>query len=164
MQKMKELEYGFTVDKHNNTITIIREYDAPLEKVWKAWTTSEMLDQWWGPKPWRAITKSLDFREGGHWHYSMNGPEGEVQWGKFDYLTIEPNESFIGKDGFSDENGTLDTTLPQNHWELRMSQTGNTVMVDMLLTFEKAEDIDTYIDMGFKEGITQTLDQLEEIL
>jgi uncharacterized protein YndB with AHSA1/START domain len=164
MQKMKELEYGFTVDKHNNTITIIREYDAPLEKVWKAWTTSEMLDQWWGPKPWRAITKSLDFREGGHWHYSMNGPEGEVQWGKFDYLTIEPNESFTGKDGFSDENGTLDTTLPQNHWELRMSQTGNTVMVDMLLTFEKAEDIDTYIDMGFKEGITQTLDQLEEIL
>lgn len=161
---MKELEYGFTVDKHNNTITIICEYDAPLEKVWKAWTTSEMLDQWWGPKPWRAITKSLDFREGGHWHYSMNGPEGEVQWGKFDYLTIEPNESFIGKDGFSDENGTLDTTLPQNHWELRMSQTGNTVMVDMLLTFEKAEDIDTYIDMGFKEGITQTLDQLEEIL
>lgn len=161
---MKELEYGFTVDKHNNTITIIREYDAPLEKVWKAWTTSEMLDQWWGPKPWRAITKSLDFREGGHWHYSMNGLEGEVQWGKFDYLTIEPNESFTGKDGFSDENGTLDTTLPQNHWELRMSQTGNTVMVDMLLTFEKAEDIDTYIDMGFKEGITQTLDQLEEIL
>lgn len=161
---MKELEYGFTVDKHNNTITIIREYDAPLEKVWKAWTTSEMLDQWWGPKPWRAITKSLDFREGGHWHYSMNGPEGEVQWGKFDYLTIEPNESFTGKDGFSDENGTLDTTLPQNHWELRMSQTGNTVMVDMLLTFEKAEDIDTYIDMGFKEGITQTLDQMEEIL
>lgn len=164
MQKMKELEYGFTVDKHNNTITIIREYDAPLEKVWKAWTTSEMLDQWWGPKPWRAITKSLDFREGGHWHYSMNGPEGEVQWGKFDYLTIEPNESFTGKDGFSDENGTLDTTLPQNLWELRMSQTGNTVMVDMLLTFEKAEDIDTYIDMGFREGITQTLDQLEEIL
>lgn len=161
---MKELEYEFTVDKHNNTITIIREYDAPLEKVWKAWTTSEMLDQWWGPKPWRAITKSLDFREGGHWHYSMNGPEGEVQWGKFDYLTIEPNESFTGKDGFSDENGTLDTTLPQNHWELRMSQTGNTVMVDMLLTFEKAEDIDTYIDMGFREGITQTLDQLEEIL
>jgi hypothetical protein len=45
-----------------------------------------------------------------------------------------------------------------------MSQTGNTVMVDMLLTFEKAEDIDTYIDMGFREGITQTLDQLEEIL
>ena len=164
MQKMKELEYGFTVDKHNNTITIIREYDAPLEKVWKAWTTSEMLDQWWGPKPWRAITKSLDFREGGHWHYSMNGPEGEDQWGKFDYLTIEPNESFTGKDGFSDENGTLDTTLPQNHWELRMSQTGNTVMVDMLLTFEKAEDIYTYIDMGFREGITQTLDQLEEIL
>lgn len=161
---MKELEYGFTVDKHNNTITIICEYDAPLEKVWKAWTTSEMLDQWWGPKPWRAITKSLDFREGGHWHYSMNGPEGEDQWGKFDYLTIEPNESFTGKDGFSDENGTLDTTLPQNHWELRMSQTGNTVMVDMLLTFEKAEDIYTYIDMGFKEGITQTLDQLEEIL
>ena len=161
---MKELEYGFTFDKHNNTITIIREYDAPLEKVWKAWTTSEMLDKWWGPKPWRAITKSLDFREGGHWHYSMNGPEGEVQWGKFDYLTIEPNESFTGKDGFSDENGTLDTTLPQNHWYLRMSQKDNTVMVDMMLTFEKAEDIDTYIDMGFREGITQTLDQLEEIL
>jgi uncharacterized protein YndB with AHSA1/START domain len=50
------LLFDFIVNKENNTIIIKREFDANLELVWQAWTTAELLDQWWGPKPWRAET------------------------------------------------------------------------------------------------------------
>ena len=61
-------------DLANKKITVIREFDAPVEKVWKAWTQKELLDEWWAPKPWKTRTKTIDFREGGHWLYAMVGP------------------------------------------------------------------------------------------
>ncbi len=80
------LVYNFTVDKENKTIHIVREFAANLELVWRAWTTAELLDQWWGPEPWRAETKTLDFRVGGLWHYAMFAPKvkdigaGRIFW------------------------------------------------------------------------------------
>lgn len=74
------LLFDFTVNKENNTIHIRREFDAGPELVWQAWTTAELLDQWWGPEPWKAETRTMDFREGGTWLYAMVGPEGERHW------------------------------------------------------------------------------------
>ena len=54
------LLFDFTVDKTTNTINVRREFDADTDLVWKAWTTSELLDQWWAPKPYRSLTKSMD--------------------------------------------------------------------------------------------------------
>ncbi|MDZ7624970.1 MAG: SRPBCC domain-containing protein [Ignavibacteriaceae bacterium] len=62
----------FIVDKQNNKVKVTREFAAPLSKVWAAWTQSELLDQWWAPKPWKAKTKEMEFKEGGHWLY-VNG-------------------------------------------------------------------------------------------
>jgi uncharacterized protein YndB with AHSA1/START domain len=45
---------NFVVDKQNNKVKVTREFAAPLSKVWAAWTQSELLDQWWAPKPWKA--------------------------------------------------------------------------------------------------------------
>jgi uncharacterized protein YndB with AHSA1/START domain len=61
------LLFDFTVNKEEKTIHITREFAASLELVWRAWTTPELLDQWWGPQPWRAETKTMDFRQGGYW-------------------------------------------------------------------------------------------------
>ncbi len=35
---------------------ITREFSASQAEVWKAWTESHLLDQWWAPKPWKAVT------------------------------------------------------------------------------------------------------------
>src|SRR5690554_6669975 len=110
----KQLLFDFSVDKENNAIQVQREFEGGLPLVWRAWTTPELLDQWWGPKPWRAETKSMDFREGGHWLYAMAGPEGEKHWAKADYITIKQEELIRARDGFCDENGVLDPRLPQN--------------------------------------------------
>ena len=57
----------YTKDVANNKMTVVRQFDAPVEQVWRAWTESELLDQWWAPLPWKAKTKKMDFREGGSW-------------------------------------------------------------------------------------------------
>ena len=70
---------NFTVDKANKKINVERAFAAPLKKAWAAWTQAELLDQWWAPKPWKAQTKSMDFKVGGRWIYSMTGPDGTKQ-------------------------------------------------------------------------------------
>lgn len=158
------LLFDFTVNKENNTIHIKREFDANLQLVWQAWTTAELLDQWWGPKPWRAETKTMDFREGGFWLYAMVGPKGEKHWSKTNYIAIEKEKSFTQKDGFCDENGTMNPAFPQNLAENSFSQKENKVQVDMLLTFDSLADLETTLEMGFKEGFTICLNQLDELL
>jgi uncharacterized protein YndB with AHSA1/START domain len=60
---MTKNETVFSKDLEKGNLTVVRAFDAPLEKVWKAWTTGGILDQWWAPKPYKAETKTMDFRE-----------------------------------------------------------------------------------------------------
>ena len=55
----------FVVDKGTKTVTITKEFAYERSLVWDAYTKPELLDQWWAPKPWKARTKKMDFREGG---------------------------------------------------------------------------------------------------
>ena len=73
METTKNLE--FIKDVTNKKVTVIRHFDAPVDHVWRAWTEVDLLDQWWAPKPWKAETKTMDFRSGGSWLYAMIGPE-----------------------------------------------------------------------------------------
>ncbi|SEL58472.1 SRPBCC family protein [Parapedobacter koreensis] len=158
------LLFDFTVNKENNTIHITREFAANLELVWQAWTTPELLDQWWGPQPWRAETTTMDFREGGFWHYAMVSPEGEKHWAKTNFIAIVKEKSFASKGGFSDENGTMNPALPQNLWENNFTPKNNKVQVDMLLTYDTLDDLEKELAMGFKEGMTIDFQQLDELL
>lgn len=158
------LLFDFTIDKANNTIRIKREFNADLSSVWQAWTTAELLDQWWGPKPWRAETKTLDFREGGYWLYAMVGPEGERHYAKTNFLSIVTEKSFASRGGSSDENGNMTSMLPQNLWENTFIPQETNVLVDMLLTYDSLADLEQEIEMGFKEGMTIDFQQLDELL
>jgi len=154
----------FVVNKENKTIHITREFDADLQLVWRAWTTAELLDQWWGPQPWRAETKTLDFRVGGFWLYAMVSPEGKKGWSRADFVAITTEKSFTWKGGFSDENGVFNLALPQNLWENTFTPVDRKVRVDMLLTYDSLADLETEIDMGFKEGMTIDFQQLDQLL
>src|SRR5690606_32204019 len=117
-EKMRSaLLFEFSVNKENNTIHVTREFDAATELVWKAWTTAELLDQWWAPQPYRNQTKSMDFRDGGAWHYAMVSPENETHWSRFDYEQIVPQQSYNGLDAFCDEAGNINTAFSRMHWE-----------------------------------------------
>src|SRR5580704_13391744 len=67
---------------------ITRVFDAPREQVWKAFTESERLMRWWGPKGFTMQVAKLDLRPGGVFHYCMRSPDGRDMWGKFVYREI----------------------------------------------------------------------------
>lgn len=158
------LLFDFTVNKENNTIQVKREFAAELPLVWQSWTDAEILDQWWAPKPWRAETKSMEFAEGGRWHYAMVGPEGEKQWCIFDYDNIQAEKEYAGSDAFADENAIADNTKPRVHWRNRFSTEGERTLVDIVLSFESMDDLEKLMEMGFKEGFTMGLGNLDQLL
>src|SRR5687768_9092826 len=112
----------FEKDLANKKLIIKRSFNADLSLVWDAWTKHEILDEWWAPKPYKAETKSQEFKEGGVWLYAMVGPEGDKHWCRADYKTIDTKKSFSYIDSFCDENGTP-TGFPHMHWVNSFSAT-----------------------------------------
>lgn len=159
-----DLTFDFTVNKENNTISVVREFYAELSLVWDAYTKSEILDQWWAPNPWRAETKSMDFKEGGRWHYAMCGPSGEKHWAFMTYQKIEFQKVFTGVEGFTDENGIVNNELPQSTWEVSFLNKGDTTIVTTHILFDSLEQLEAIIKMGFKEGYTMAMENLDEVL
>lgn len=156
--------FNFLVNKEKNTITVERSFNAPLELVWAAWTESELIDQWWAPKPYQAVTKSQDFKEGGRWHYYMESPEGERHWCLFDYERIEPMKSYAGLDAFCDENQVFNTVMPRTHWKNEFKSQGDTTLVTANLSYNSLADLESIIQLGFKEGFTACMENLDQYI
>ncbi|RFS19270.1 SRPBCC domain-containing protein [Chitinophaga silvatica] len=158
------LIFDFSVDKENKRIVVKREFAAGLNLVWDAYTKSDILDQWWGPKPWKARTKELDLRPGGHWIYAMVGPNGEEHWSTNLFKTVNVHKNFTRIDSFSDANGNLIKDLPQSQWEVNFSSINENTLVECHIIFEELAQLETLVKMGFKEGFSQGMKQLDELL
>lgn len=156
--------FTFTVDKENLTVKVERSFDAPLDLVWAAWTEAALLEQWWGPKPYRAETKSMDFREGGRWLYAMVSPQGERHWGLKSFSKIEPRRSFTYRSFFCDENGSVNPAATGSTWVNSFVETNGTTLVTSDILCDTLAHLEAQIKMGFKEGYSVGLDQLEELL
>ena len=157
-------ETTYTKDAANKKIKVVRDFDAPVEKVWRAWTESDLLDQWWAPLPWKANTISMDFREGGRWLYYMEGPEGERHYCLCEYKSIVPNKSYSGLDAFCDDKGNINKEFPRMFWNGDFSPVGDATRVTIEITFDSEEDMEKIIEMGFKEGFAAAHKNLDELL
>jgi len=159
------LLFDFRVDKDTKTVFVDKEFAADLSLVWDAFTKKELLDQWWAPEPFQNKTKILDFREGGMWHYAMISPENKMHWNRFDYEKIEVQKMFTGWDGFCDEEGAfVETEFSRIHWKNSFNDNSKSTIVNVNLTLDSLEDLEKIIKMGFKEGFTAGLNQLDKLL
>ncbi|HTH31834.1 MAG TPA: SRPBCC domain-containing protein [Lacibacter sp.] len=153
-----------TKDFQEKSVVVSREFAAPVADVWRAFTESELLDQWWGPAPWRAETKSQDFRPGGYWLYAMVGPEDQRHWARMNYVAINPHKDYDVEDSFCDEDGTINTELPVSKGRNVFTETGAGTKVEFKMIYPTEADLQTIVDMGFEQGISICFDQLEELL
>jgi uncharacterized protein YndB with AHSA1/START domain len=159
-----DLQFDFLVDKEKNTIRIKREFAAKRQLVWNCYTKSELLDRWFAPKPLTTKTKFMDFSQGGHWHYAMVEPNGQEYWGRMDYQTIQPIDNYTSLDGFCDDTGALNPELPRSKWNVSFSDMTNHTLVETVVSYTSAEALEQVIKMGLKEGLTSTLERLDELL
>ena len=167
------LPFEFTVDKTTNTVFVNKEFAADLSLVWDAFTKQEILDQWWAPKPWISKTKFMDFKVGGRRFYAMVGPEGQEHWSIQEFTSISPVTNFKISSAFADKDENINTEWPASDWDLNFSEQNahpdepvgrETTKVSIIIKHKDLADLEKIIEMGFKEGFTMTLNELDKML
>lgn len=156
------LLFDFTVDKTIKTVFIIREFDADLSLVWDAFTKPEILDQWVAPKPWTSKTKYMNFEVGGRRFYAMVSPEGLERWSIQEYTSITPKTNFKMYNAFADANENPE--LPGSDWDYNFTEQNGITKVSISIYNESLERLEKMIEMGFKEGFSMSIDNLEKVL
>lgn len=159
---MNHLQFDFKVDKSTNSVLIDRAFDADLSLVWDAFTTQEMLDQWWAPKPFASKTKHMEFKVGGRRFYAMVSPDGQERWQIQDYTSITPKTNFKYFSVFADKDEN--PHLPGSNWDLNFNEQNGITKVSIVIHNESSERMEMMLAMGFKEGFTMILNQLESLL
>ncbi|HTE00076.1 MAG TPA: SRPBCC domain-containing protein [Mucilaginibacter sp.] len=158
-------KFVFEPDLAAKKIYISREFNASIEKVWRAWTEPDLIEKWIAPKPWTAETKILDFTVGGVWLYAMVGTEGHKHWVYAEFTAIEIGSAISTLGMFCDGDGNPVANGPKSYRDTKfLSIEGNRTKVDSVITFEEESTIQMFVEGGFKEGTTMTLNQLEELL
>ena len=142
----------------SNEIRIIRTYDAPVKAVWEAWTDPEQVALWWGPRGFTLTTHSKDLKPGGHWHYTMHGPDGIDYPNKTHYYEVEKYSKLVYDHGASDE------APPLFRVTVLFSELNGRTTMEMsmaLATPEAAQETRKFIK---KAGGNATWDRLAEYL
>lgn len=137
---------------------------ANRQLVWYCYTKSDLLDQWFAPKPMTTKTKSMDFIEGGHWHYAMVDPNGTEYWGYTEYLTIQSIDFYTSLDAFSNEQGQINKDLPRAKWQVSFSDKSEKTIVETIAQYNSLSDLEAVIQMGMEQGMRITLEKLDELL
>ncbi|HEY6280288.1 MAG TPA: SRPBCC domain-containing protein [Burkholderiales bacterium] len=160
--------------KNSEEFVITRAFDAPRERVWKAWTEAERLKHWWGPKSFKVHTCKVDLRPGGVFHYGMRAPDGSDMWGKFVYREIVAPERLVFIVSFSDPKGGMTRHPWSPNWPLETLSTvtfteqGGKTKITVQWVPHSATELErkTFEDgrQGMQQGWTGTFDQFAEYL
>jgi uncharacterized protein YndB with AHSA1/START domain len=157
------LPAGFVVSGRELTIT--RVFNAPRPLVFNAYTMPEYLKRWWGPSQWPVVACTVDLRPGGEWRYCMKSVEtGDESWGIAIYSEVTVPERLVYKDAFANPDGTINEGLPVSVTTLTFEDLGNQTRMVSHTVYPTAADLETVIQMGMVEGITECFGQLEALL
>jgi len=99
--------HGSTDFNKSIPIRLKRTFNAPVEQLWMAWSTSELVKQWWGPENYECPEAKIDFRVGGKYNFAMRGPDGKTMWSGGEYKEIVPNKKIVYTDNFTDQDGNV---------------------------------------------------------
>ena len=153
---------------------ITRVFDAPRERVWRAFTESECLLHGWGPKGFTTHHAEVDLRPGGLFRYGLRSPDGQDLWGRFVYREIAAPERLVVIVSFTDEQGDVIRHPWSPTWPLETlstltfaEQAGKTTLTVRWAPHAATEAERETFNAGhdsMRQGWTGTLDQLEAYL
>ena len=136
----------------------IREFDAPRDLVFAAWTDPKHLSQWWGPNGFTTTTSSFDFRPGGIWRFVMHGPDGRDFQNRIIFEEIAPPERIVYR-----HDGGEDVEHVQFKQTVMFEDLGGRTRLTWHGVFPSAAERNRLIkDYGADKGLTQTMARLGE--
>jgi uncharacterized protein YndB with AHSA1/START domain len=151
-------------DLDNLTITVVADFDAPVERVWELWADRRQLERWWGPPGYPATFEEHDLSPGGRAAYYMTGPEGERYRGWWRVESVDPPRALDFSDGFADEDGNPTPDMPTSAVEVRLGEQAGGTRMEMRSTYESREDLEKVIEMGALEGVREAVGQIDALL
>ncbi len=161
----------FTVSDDKKTLTMERSFNAPQEKLWRAYSDKEVFEQWFAPQGWEVTSKKFDFTENGENIYVMKCVDksqgewyGQTSAGKMVFTKINPTTSLSYTDYFTDDQGNINTDLPASKNNIDLIVKGDSTLLHAVTYYDSEEALRTVLEMGMEQGFDQTLDKLEEIV
>ncbi len=157
----KHHQTKITAEPGKQEILITREFDAPRELVFKAFTEPELLSQWWGPSYLSTLVDTMDVRPGGQWRFINRDAQGKEYAFHGVYHEILAPERII--DTFEFEG------LPQTgHVSLETltleELPGGRTRLTSQSVFRSVADRDGMLQSGMEEGLNESYDRLAELL
>lgn len=139
-------------------ILITREFDAPPELVYEAWTTPELVQQWWGDRRGSGMTAEIDLTVGGSWRYAMEANGGFEVAFHGTYSEIVPNERLVNTEifeGAPDAVSEITTTFT--------ALDGDRTRTEQLCVYPSREVRDMVLESGMEAGMQESMDALERV-
>jgi uncharacterized protein YndB with AHSA1/START domain len=141
-------------------ILITREFDAPKELVYKAFTTPELVKRWWHANRGEMTVAEIDLRVGGKWRYVMVAEGGFEVGFHGEYREIVPNERIVSTEAYegipdADEHAALNT--------LTLTEVDGRTTMTILVQHPTKEGRDAHIESGMEDGLQDALDLLEQV-
>ena len=140
-------------------ILITREFDAPKDLVWRAWTTPELIKRWWNAKRGEVTVAEVDLRVGGAWRYVMVADGGQEVGFHGEYREIVPDERIVWTEvyeGAPEGEPALVTAT--------FEETGGRTTLSLVTQVESKAVRDMIVESGMELGVQEQMEILDEIL
>lgn len=144
----------------DDQILITRDFAAPRQHVYRAWTTPDLVKRWWAGKRGTVTSVDIDLRVGGQWRYVMiaNGDFEVVFHGE--YREIVPEERLVHTEVYETP-GASDVEAPVV--TVTFAESGDRTTVTMLTETHTKELRDAILESGMEGGMQESMDALEEV-
>jgi uncharacterized protein YndB with AHSA1/START domain len=143
-------------------ILITREFDAPAHLVYKAWTTPDVVRQWWAGRRGEMQVVDIDLRVGGMWRYVMLAHgEFEVAF-HGEYREIVPNERIVTTEVYEGA-----PPAPEGEDVLNVitfTEVDGRTLLELLVQTPSKEVRDMIVDSGMEGGLQEQMEILDELL
>jgi uncharacterized protein YndB with AHSA1/START domain len=146
------------------TLTLVADFDAPIERVWELWADPRQLERWWGPPTYPATVEEHDLTPGGDVTYFMTGPEGDTPRGWWKVTAVDPPRYLEFTDGFADEDGTPNADMPTTSVQVQLTEHDGGTRMELRSAFNSREEMQQLLDMGAAEGLQEAVGQMDGLL
>lgn len=145
-------------------LLITHLFDAPIDRVFDAWTDPEKLKHWYAPDGCTIEYKSIEVKEGGRFHYAIHHPLHGEAWVTGVYLEIQPPEKLVFTIQLSDENGRA--LAPSAEWpgEILTTVTFESIGNKTEATIHEAVSEDKAKETGAYQGWIEMFKKLNRLL
>jgi uncharacterized protein YndB with AHSA1/START domain len=146
------------------TLTLVADFDAPMERVWQLWAEPRQLERWWGPPSHPATVEDHDLTPGGDVTYFMTSPEGEKYRGWWRVTSVNPPKSIEFTDGFADQDGTPSADMPTTTVHMQLTEHHGGTRMELRSVFDSRQQMEQLASMGMAEGLQQAVGQMDALL